>query len=264
MKMLRRVLAVLLVLTVLVGGLYLFWLSPQYVVPILMYHRFGYEDRNLFVTPENFKRQMQYLSDKGYNVITLDELVEGIKNDIVFEHNSVVITIDDGFEDNFTHAFPVLKEQGYPATIFVIANYMDKVVDGEAYLKWKDIREMLKHDITIGGHSKNHVYLPLVKEDDRLWDETVGCKKLIEDKLGRRINYFCYPTGAFSEKIKKLVKKAGYKAACTTNRGFVELNKDVYELKRVKVKNSDMNKPLSFRAKLSGYYNLFRSRRNPY
>ncbi|MDP2830799.1 MAG: hypothetical protein Q8O02_00950, partial [Candidatus Omnitrophota bacterium] len=76
--------------------------------------------------------------------------------------------------------------------------------------------------------------------------------------------YFCYPIGGFNEIVKKLVKEASYKGACTTNRGADRFNRDVYELKRVKMTNFDMSKPFYFRLKLSGYYNLFRSRKDSY
>ena len=90
------------------------------------------------------------------------------------------------------------------------------------------------------------------------------CKEFIEEKIGAGVDYLSYPMGGFNEEVKAAVKRAGYKGACATNRGFAELNKDVYELKRVKVTNSDMSKPFSFRAKLSGYYNVFRSKKRGY
>ncbi len=131
-------------------------------------------------------------------------------------------------------------------------------------MNWKEIRTMSKNNISFGGHTKNEAYLPSIKKKEILWNEIAGCKKLIENKIGKVVDYFCYPTGGFTEEVKVFVRKAGYKGACTTNRGFTELNKDIYELKRVKVKNSDTIKPLSFWAKLSGYYNLFRSRKRGY
>jgi len=202
---------------------------------------------------------MDYLKNKGYEVISLDELVEGIKNNRKFKHKTVVITIDDGYQDNYIYAYPILEKYNFPTTIFIVANFVDK--RGE-FMKWDEIKIMLQNNISFGAHTKNQVYIPSIKDKDILWNETAGCKKLIEKKLGLPVDYFCYPTGGFTEEAKNIVKKAGYKGACTTNRGFAELNKDVYELKRIKVKNSDMNKPFGFRAKLSGYYNLFRAKKS--
>lgn len=258
MKIFKRVLFGLAVKLVLISCIYTFWLSPRYTAPILMYHRFGYEKSTLFVTPENFQRQMSYLRQKGYNVISLDELVEGIATKKRFKHNTVAITVDDGYEDNYTYAYPVLKENNLPATIFIIADHIGAV---KGFLTWEEVREMLKNRITFGAHTKSDVYVPSLTDDASLWEETAGAKKVIEANINRKIDLFCYPTGGFTERAKETLKKAGYKAACTTNRGLSDLNKDLYELKRVKVTNSDMNRPFSFRAKLSGYYNLFRSKK---
>jgi len=254
----RKILIGIASICLVLAGFYVFGLYPNYEVPILMYHRFGYDQSTLFVTPENFDRQMAYLKDKGYDVISLDELVEGIKDRKKFNHNTVAITIDDGYKDNFIYAYPVLKKYRFPATIFIIANYVDTRGN---FIKWEDIKLMEKDNISFGGHTKNHAYLSSIKDKYILRYEIAGCKSIIESKLGAPIDYFCYPTGAFTEEVKEIVKEAGYKGACTTNKGFASQNSDVYELKRIKVTNSDTNKPLGFWAKLSGFYNFFRSKK---
>ena len=261
MKILKKNFALIIFLSIFLGGVYFFYLSPKYVVPILMYHRFGYEDSSLFVTPENFERQMADIKGKGYEVISLDELVKGIENKRKFNHKTVVLTIDDGYRDNYFHAYPVLKKYDFPATIFIISNYIGNDKD---FMTWEQIETMRENDISFGGHTKNQVYLPDIEKKVILWDEIAGCKRAIQNRIRGRINYFCYPTGGFTEEIKKIVRISGYKGACTTNRGFAKSNKDLYELKRIKVTNADTNKPLSFRAKLSGYYNLFRSKKSGY
>ncbi len=259
MKFLKRLLIAIISLAIFLTAFYFFYLSPRYTVPILMYHRFGSQESSLFVSPQNFARQMKYLKNKNYNVLSLDKLVEGIKNNRKFGHKTVVITIDDGYKDNYIYAYPILKQYDFPATIFIIANFIDNKKD---FMTWDEIRTVSGDEISFGGHTKNEAYLPSVEKKEVLWDETAGCKKLIENKIGIAVDYFCYPTGGFTEEVKQVLKKAGYKGACTTNRGFVELNKDVYELKRVKITNSDTTKPFNFWAKLSGYYNLFRSRKS--
>lgn len=259
MKTVRIIIVAVVVVGVLAGGLYFFYLSPRYVVPILMYHRFGYaEGSSLYVTPENFKKQLAYLKSRHYNVISLDELVTGIIRDKEFPHNTVVITIDDGYQDNYTYAYPLLKKYGFPAIIFLEAG---RISTREGYLTWEEVREMLAGGIAFGAHTVNGAYLPSLKDEHELWYEISAPRGMILEVTGVDADYFCYPIGGFTDKAKELVKLARYKGACTTNRGFAELNKDVFELKRIKVKNTDTNKPLSFRAKLSGYYNLFRSRK---
>ena len=257
---------ILLFLIIFFGVFYSIWLSPKYTIPILMYHNIGYEKGSFFVSPKNFAKQMEYIKKNGYEVITLDELVRGIKDKKVFRRNKVVITLDDGYKDNFEYAYPVLKRLGFPATIFIVTDLIGTVSKGQGkeFLSWDEVVAMSKDNISIGGHTKSHFYLGIVKDEKAAFDEIAGSKKVIEQKIGMPVDYFCYPGGGFNERVKELVNKAGYKGACATNRGFVDFNRDVYELKRIKVTNYDGNKPFSFWAKLSGYYNILRKEKNPY
>ncbi|MGB2601825.1 MAG: polysaccharide deacetylase family protein [Candidatus Omnitrophota bacterium] len=257
MKILRRLKSVLVVIGLLAGLFYFFYMSPRRVVPILMYHSIsGDKTSSLNVTPENFARQVEFLNRGDYSVIPLDELVEGIRKEKKFSSKTVVITFDDGHEDNYLNAFPVLAKHKMTATIFLVAGYIG---EREGYLKWDQVNLMKENGIDFGGHTVNNVYLPSIEDTRTLWWEVSGSKEIIKGETGEAPKYFCYPTGGFNAKIKNAVIRAGYKGACTTNRGFDKLNKDVYELNRVKITNSDMTKPFHFRAKLSGYYNLFRS-----
>ena len=266
-KILKILAKTTLGLLIFIIGSYFFWISPRYAVPILTYHSFDYGKGLLSVAPENFERQMRYLKDKGFNVIPLDELVAGIKNRRRFTHNTVVITIDDGYKNNFIYAFPILKKYGFPATIFLVTN---RIGTDAGFLSWDEVKEMSKHNISFGGHTKNHVYLPSLDKKDVLWDEISGCKKAIEEHVGTPVDYFCYPLGGFTEEAKRLVKKAGFKGACTTNHGDDDIldRIDLYELLRISVRNfnpyfsfSNLSATIRFRAKLSGYYNLWRAKK---
>lgn len=255
----KKVLALLLVIF-LPAAFYFFWFSPRYTVPILMYHSINYGEGNHFVSPENFAKQMEYIKKNGYEVITLDELAGSIKNKRRFKKNKVVITFDDGYQDNFKYAYPVLKEFGFPATIFLVSDFMG----GEKrFLNWDEIRIMSKDNISFGAHTRSHFYLGSFKDETVAIEEIAGSKKRIEQETGMPADYFCYPSGGFSQRVKELVAGAGYSGACSTNRGFVSFNRDAYEMKRIKMTNADSGKPLSLWIKLSGYYNLIRSKRKP-
>jgi len=252
-------------LIVTLGGLALIFtilvflvLPPFYTVPILVYHRINYYQNSITVFPKRFQRQMDYLYKNNYKVISLDELVEGIKSRKTFARKTVVITFDDGFKDNFIYAFLILKEYNFSATIFLVSGFIEKEKD---FLNWQEIGQMQKQGILFGAHSKDHKYLPSISDDRDLIEEIEGSKIEIESKLGTKIDHFCYITGGFNDKIKDIVKIAGYKSACTTNRGQDRLNRDVFELNRIKMTNASDNLTLWF--KLSGYYNLFRSSKKP-
>lgn len=261
MKLLRNIIIVVSVLAVIVLSAFHFYLRPRYVVPVLMYHSIKDSDAgSMYVNPSNFRRQMEFLYRGGYNVISLDELVEGILENRKFGFGTVVITFDDGFEDNYLNAFPVLSRHDFPATIFLVSSYIGRK---EGYLNWDQVRVMKNNGIDFGSHTRNHVYLPSAEGTAELWEEISGSKEEIEKAIGRTVSYFCYPIGGFNDRIKRAVIRAGYKGACTTNRGYDRYNRDVFEINRIKVTDSDTAKPLHFRAKLSGYYNLFRSLKSP-
>ena len=258
MRILKRILLVLLVGAI-IGCLgFTFWLRDRYVVPILTYHHVGIPSGSKYrlntVTALSFKYQMSFLKRHGFEVISFDDFITGIRAGNSFNRNTVVLQFDDGYEDNYTYAFPVLKKYGFPAMVFLIS---DKV-GTPGFLTWDQIKEMEKYNFMAGAHTRHHVYLPRASEP-QAQDEIAGSKKIIEDHLGHKIDYFAYPSGGFTEKIKGFVQDAGYKAAVTTNRGKYLFNQDLYELKRIHMSTGDDRySGLILWFKLSGYYNLFR------
>lgn len=244
-------------------GFYRFWMYPRYVVPILMYHYVDGKEWSLSVSPESFKWQMKYLDDHHYHVISLDDFVAQRMAGKKIPHHTVVITFDDGTQDNYTVAYPILKKHGFPATIFLITDRVGIESDGLTYLNWEQIEEMSRNGICFGSHTQNHSYVPNLTREE-LMIELVNSKKMIEKHLSKSIHHFCYPLGGFTEDAKEVIQDAGYSAAVTTNRGNDRDNVDLYELERVKVSDGDAVKPFRFWGKLSGYYNLFRKTRPGY
>ncbi|MDP2939204.1 MAG: polysaccharide deacetylase family protein [Candidatus Omnitrophota bacterium] len=234
--------------------------KPFYTVPILNYHSINtaqYRKDTPKVSPELFERQMNFIYRKGLKVISLDEYVEFLRSHKKIK-NAIVITSDDGYDDNYLYAFPVLKKYGFPATIFIIEKHIG-VTSG--FLNYAQIKEMEKNHISFGSHTINHVYLPSVKSEEGLRNEIIGSKKNLEKKIGHRIDFICFPLGGYNEHIIELVKQAGYVAAFTTNRGADKLNRNIYAIKRIKITNKDNRFSLWF--KTSGYFNLFNKFKKP-
>ncbi len=238
------------------------WASDKHVVPIMMYHHVDNKNHHELntVSPENFEKQMAYLKRHGFHVIRFDELVSATAHHTKLPPKSVVITFDDGYLDNYLYAYPVLEKYQFPATIFVPSDLMNTT---EGFLTWDQIKVMMNSGlVSIGSHTRTHVYLPDYPDFKKVEDEVVTSKRIIEEKIGKKVEYFCYPSGGFTYEIKDLLRRAGYKGACTTNRGRDRYNKDVFELKRVRFNNKDYG--FSMWMKLSGYNNLFRKSRTPY
>ncbi len=259
MSPLKRFFLSLFIIFMLVVSSFLLWISNRYVVPIMMYHNVNYTETPKLntVSPENFEFQMNFLREHHYDVLSLDELVEKIKKGRRISRKSVVVTFDDGYEDNYTYAFDILKKHDIPATIFLPSD----LIGTQGFLNWTQVKEMFKNGIYFGSHTRHHTYLPDIPEEGQK-DEIENSKKIIEGELGKEVKYFSYPIGGFSDQIKRIVKEAGYAGACATNRGYDRMNKDVFELNRIHFGDKDDNAFVLW-AKLSGYYNTFRSLKNP-
>jgi peptidoglycan/xylan/chitin deacetylase (PgdA/CDA1 family) len=258
MRILRNIaLSLMAVLAVCAFG-FAIWAHDRYVVPILTYHHVGIPSGSKWrlntVSERSFEYQMAFMKRHGFKVISFEDLVTGITQGQQFSRNSVVVQFDDGYEDNYTYAFPILKKYGFPAIVFLVS---DKV-GTPGFLTWDQIKEMEKYNFIAGAHTRHHVYLPRVTPE-MARDEIAGSKKIIENHLGHPIRYFSYPSGGFSTEIKGLVQQAGYAAAVTTNRGKNRYNVDLYELKRIRMNSTDDRfSGLILWFKLSGYYNFFR------
>ena len=228
--------------------------ATAYVVPILMYHSIENSSDNtkLSVSPASFDRQMEFLRKNHYNVVPLGKVVSYIKKKERPPQKTIAITFDDGFYNNYQYAYPVLKKYNIPATVFIIVNR----IDNPGFLTWENIKEMAGSGIVdIGSHTKVHFWL-LGSDDRFLQDEVAGSKKILEEKLGKKVDFFCYPMGAFDAKSKKAVEDAGYLGAVATSpRGVAQ--DDLYAIKRVRVSNSADNMFI-FWAKTTRLYTWFK------
>jgi peptidoglycan/xylan/chitin deacetylase (PgdA/CDA1 family) len=262
MRLFKNILLALLILLGISILGFTFWVRDHYVVPILMYHHVGVPSDTKWrlntVSEKSFDYQLNFMKRHDFHVISFDDFITGTRLGQEFARNTVIIQFDDGYEDNYKYAFPILKKYGYPAIVFLTS---DKIGD-PGFLTWDQVKEMEKSGFMAGAHTRHHAYLPTV-DPSKLEDEIAGSKKIIEDHLGHRIDYFAYPIGGFTTAVKDIVRQSGYKAAVTTNRGKHRLNGDLYELKRIHMNNSDDQfSGIVLWFKLSGYYNLFRKQKD--
>jgi peptidoglycan/xylan/chitin deacetylase (PgdA/CDA1 family) len=192
-------------------------------IPILAYHRFGGKDGKMVVTPEAFAAQMKYLADNDYRVIRLADLVDFLGGTRALPSRAVVLTIDDGYASTYHHAFPLLKQYGFPATVFVYTDF----VGAKDALTWAQMQEMLASGlIDIQSHSKSHESLVamLPGESERSYrarvdKELIAARDVLQRKLDTAISSFAYPYGDTSAAVVERLEKADYRLAVTVNPG---------------------------------------------
>ncbi len=246
----------LIILFLLIG-----FVRQQYVLPILMYHSVAPSlppGNRLVVSVKTFERQMDFLKKHHYNVMNLEDAAALIRDKRKALPKSIVLTFDDGYKDNYTYVFPILKKYNLPATIFIILSEVGR----PDRLSWKEIKEMQDSGlISFGSHTSSHPFLELVKSDEELKKEIKGSKTILEEKLGKPVDTFSYPMGRFNFRVRQFVVDAGYKAGVVTNPGKKYPNDDVFVLKRLRI-SENANNLFVFWIETSGYYNFIREHRH--
>ncbi|MBL4933411.1 polysaccharide deacetylase family protein [Clostridium paridis] len=211
-------------------------------IPVLCYHAFGDDKSDLFVTAAKFKEQLEYLKNNGYFTLTIDEFSDYILNKKPVPEKSVLITIDDGYLNNYQIAYPILKELGMNATIFIITS---GVGDNGYYMTSAQLVEMSQNGIDIGSHTTNHQELDKLSYAEQL-KIAKDSKADLEKIIGKPINTFCYPFGKYNQDTKKAAKDAGYSLSFNLGGGTADLNDNPENIDRVAVLGKyDMNKFVS-------------------
>lgn len=250
-------------------------------VPILMYHQIGRPLRQIracqdCVTPERFERQMRAVLRAGYRVVPLARLVgeaRGARSAV--RGRCAVLTFDDGFRDQFVNAVPILRRLDLPATFFLIAGPLGRdgffphlglddasqrqrqlASPGWRPLSWDDASEMARNGFDIGSHSLSHRSLGRLRHEE-VKQEARRSKRILEDRLGIRVEHFAYPFGSeaygdFDAATREILRTAGYNGACTTVVGTNGPGRDPFALRRIPMQESDG--PFRVRCKLAGAY----------
>ncbi len=232
--------------------------KAQYVVPIVMYHKIDGNSAasRLSVSPESFKAQMSFLKRHKYNVVKLEDLAGMVRGNKL-PSKTIAITFDDGYEDNYLNAYPVLKEFNLPATIFIIP----AMIGSDGYLTWDQVIEMSESGvITIGSHSLSHPWL--TNQADQVLDsEIMGSKRAIESHTRKDIYTFSYPLGGFDKNVREKVIKAGYKIAVATNPGKRYPKHDLFAMKRLRISSTSDNL-FVFWFEITGFYTWIKEHRD--
>lgn len=200
-------------------------------VPVLYYHSVEPSENNeVIISPLKLKQQLQFVKEAGYTTLTMTQLNDYLLNNKPIPEKSIMITFDDGYMDNYTNAFPILKELNMNATIFVITSGID---DGY-YLSSSQLKEMSDYGIDIESHTVNHLHLNQLSYEKQL-EELKDSRDKLNRILNKEVTTVAYPFGDFNDDTKRAVKDAGYTLAFTTNKGYADRDDDAIVLDRIYV-----------------------------
>lgn len=213
------------------AGAAIAWLLlPAAGIPILAYHMVNPQEDTYSIDPAEFERQMRYLTENGYTAISLKELFQASGHPEALPAKPVVITFDDGYEDNYSIALPILQKYGMKGTVFVVAAN----VGTPGYLTWQQIKEMQLRYTEIGSHTLTHVTLRDLNYAEQV-KELADSKKILETQLGQPVEFLAYPYGGYNESVINALKQTGYLGACTGKTGLNTASTPPYFLKRISV-----------------------------
>ena len=201
---------------------------------VLNYHQIQNKSTSLSIPLADFDAQMRYLSSQGYISITPEELYSGLSGELELPKKPVLITFDDGYADNYTNAFPILKYYGMRATIFIIPAFVGVY---QNYLTWDEILEMQDAGISFESHTMHHYKLEELP-DDEIRSELLNSKLALEEHLGQPVEFLAYPTGTYNLHIAGIAKEVGYKGAFTIKYGNVDMGSNFFALERVPIFNT--------------------------
>ena len=200
-------------------------------IPVLYYHSIDPSEANeLILAPERLREQLQYIKDAGYTTLTISEVYEHLANNSSIPEKSILITFDDGYMDNYTYAFPILKELDIKATIFMITTGIDKGY----YMSSENLKEMSDYGIDIQGHTITHPHLNQLSYEEQL-KELKESRQIISNITGKEVFALAYPYGDYNEDTLKATKEAGYKMAFTIKNGKADRNDGILTLDRIYV-----------------------------
>lgn len=219
---------------------------------VLMYHRVGkvgnaWEARYA-ITPSGFERHMQALADHGWQAIGIDALIDWLDGGAPLSDKAFVLTFDDGFRGVREHALPVLERFGWPCTVFVVSGLIGgrdlwtahQNPDGRTYplLDADEILDMQQRGVSFHSHTRSHPSLPTLA-DEQLDEQLAASRADLTALLGRAASYFAYPFGHLDDRVVDAVRRAGYRAAFSTQPGFNGPHVNRYRIRRLDVFGTD-------------------------
>jgi peptidoglycan/xylan/chitin deacetylase (PgdA/CDA1 family) len=209
------------------------WKPYKGPVPILEYHVLGHPPEGapypeLYVGRTDFEKQMNWLEERGYEAVTLEQVQEAWYHDGTLPPKPIVISFDDGYRPQFTFALPTLRKHGWAGVLNL------KAAGSELYES--NVKAMIAAGWELAAHTVHHLDLTELGPEE-LKEEVAGSRKILQEEFKVPVDNFCYPAGRFDETVIEAVEEAGYTGATTEIRGFAEKSKP-FELARLEILRS--------------------------
>lgn len=167
------------------------------------------------MSEKTFTQHLSYLEKHNFNVIPLNDLISALQQGQTLPEKTVAITFDDGYNNNYEQAAPILEKFGYPYTIFVNPKLID---EGKSYvMSWDKLKELAQKGALIANHSAEHDYLHHMLENEnneqwlvRIKNDILHSQQRIKEEIGHDYKYLAYPYGEFNNKLQTLVTELGF------------------------------------------------------
>ncbi len=213
-------------------------------VPVLLYHHIqpmerAYENGNqsLTVSPEFFDSQMSYLAQKGYRTIPAHELVQALLEKRQLPEKSIIITLDDAYDDAFIYAYPIFQKYNVIGNIMVPTG----LIGGAKYLTWEQLREMTGGGFVYSyNHTWSHASLPNLPAE-QIEQEVLTAQKELASQLGKNYPLITYPYGTYDENVFAILKKHGFQAGFSTMHGINQCDNNLMHLYRIHIGNANLS-----------------------
>lgn len=210
-------------------------------VPILLYH--DIDGKGIYSLPlETLRSHFQYIKDNNIKVIKLSELIERLSEPAPFSEKVLAISFDDGFLSMYTRLLPLVKEFGFPISLFVYTNNV--FTKAENNITWAQLREMEEYGIEVECHSMSHIDIDEISAENsgyikrKLFKEIYLSKRIIELYMDKTVNYFAFPYGRYNLKLIEMCRLADYKRVFSTEYRKHIITRDNYCLGRGHIKKN--------------------------
>ena len=220
-------------------------------ISILMYHQVGEfvsmpTHRSTYCHVRRFRAQMAWLHRLRFHVLRMDEVLAALRGERPIPARAVALTFDDGYQNFYEYAYPVLQRYGFPAMVYLVSEHIGQparwfAAEGREtppLMSGEHIRQLRAAGVDFGAHGARHIRLADVDLDTARKD-IVDSRQRLQSLLGEEIRHFCYPYGSHNAAVVELVRRAGFATGVSCQRGAATADFDALALPRKAISYGD-------------------------